>query len=381
MRILMVSARFPPYMGGVEAHVYEVASRMASRGHDVTVLTTDTAGQLEASSQIGRIHVIRVKAWPRNRDYYYAPEVVRHILGGSWDVIHVQGYHTLVAPMAMAAAIRKKIPFVLTFHSGGHSSRIRNALRRLQHRMLAPLVRRAAQLVAVSEFEATLFSSAMKIPRERFAVVPNGAQLIEAPGTTPTPAQTPMIVSIGRLERYKGHHRAIEAFPSVLKHIPEARLRILGEGPYKQELISLTGRLGLLDRVEIGGIPMGERSTMTALLSQASLIVLLSDYEAHPIAVMEALSLKRPVLVTDSSGLSEIAKNGYATAIPLSSTKSAIADAMVREILSPHAPPGMHLPTWDNCTDRLVEVYGKVAAQDRKERSEPMAGQILAAEP
>jgi glycosyltransferase involved in cell wall biosynthesis len=52
--------------------------------------------------------------------------------------------------------------------------------------------------------------------------------------------------------------------------------------------------------------PPAERYRLTDLLYSAGLVVLLSDYEAHPVAVVEALSVHRPVLVTDTSGLREL---------------------------------------------------------------------------
>ena len=373
----MVAARYLPFMGGIEAHVHEVARRMAARGHEVTILTTDPAGQLATFEREGSIQTVRVRAWPKSRDYYFAPGIVRQILNGGWDVVHVQGYHTLVPPMAMWAAIRRRVPFVLTFHSGGHSSRLRKSLRGVQYRVLAPFVRRAAQLIGVSEFEADFFSRAMGEPRERFAVVPNGSELIAIPGEPFKASDQPLIVSIGRLERYKGHHRVIEALPDVLAQIPAARLRVLGEGAYKHELLALVQRLGLGHRVEIGGIPIGQRAEMSKILSQAALIVLLSDYEAHPVSVMEAVALRRPVLVTDCSGLGEIAKQGYANAIPLGATKEETAKAIVDEIRCPRAASGVVLPNWDDCTDRLLEIYDRSVAKARGVRPESMAAQHL----
>lgn len=360
MKILMVCARYLPFAGGIEAHVREVAIRIVAAGHDVTILTTDPGGTLARAEQHDGVKITRVKAWPRRRDYYFAPKIAGLIADGDWDIVHIQGYHTAVAPLAMWAVIQRQLPFVLTFHSGGHSSQLRNAMRGLQHRLLTPLVRRAAQLIAVSEFEASRFSQSMAIALERFSVVPNGAQLSTAPTAALAGKQGPLIVSIGRLEKYKGHQRAVEAFAHVCAELPDARLRILGEGPYKQQLVALVSRLGLADRVEIQGIPIDRRAEMTEVLAQASLVVLLSDYEAHPVAIMEALSLQRPVLVADSAGLGEIASKGLAAAVPLNAPPLAVAKAMVEQIAKPLPAVNIALPDWDHCTQRLLDIYRDV---------------------
>jgi glycosyltransferase involved in cell wall biosynthesis len=358
MRILMVAARYLPFMGGIETHIHEVGTRLADLGHSVSVLTTDPAGQYASEENVRGMQVIRVKAWPARYDLYFAPGIYSRSIEGEWDIVHIQGYHTLVAPLGMMAAIRKRLPFVITFHSGGHSSPLRRAIRRPQHMLLQPLVSRAQRLIGVSQFEADFFSKRMRLPRDRFVVVGNGAHLPK-PNASVAKASH-LVISIGRLERYKGHHRAIEAFPELLRRVPDARLRILGEGPYEQELLKLVQRLGLEERVSIGGVPASERHAIADLLASAGLVVLLSDYEAHPVAVMEALSLRRPVLVSDTSGLHELAEKGLCRAVPADASSSDVAEAMAEEMQSNRKLPDMRLPDWDRCTDDLVGIYRDV---------------------
>src|SRR5437764_2348658 len=167
LRVLMVAPDFIPGVGGVVTHVYEVGRRLVQAGVEVTVLTTDVSGKLTAIEEVEGMHIRRVRAWPANKDYYFAPSIYRIIAGGQWDFVHCQGYHSLVAPVAMLAAWRANIPYVLTFHSGGHSSRVRNALRRLQWMVLRPLLSRARKLIAVSGFEANFFRERLRLPAEQ----------------------------------------------------------------------------------------------------------------------------------------------------------------------------------------------------------------------
>jgi glycosyltransferase involved in cell wall biosynthesis len=100
---------------------------------------------------------------------------------------------------------------------------------------------------------------------------------------------------------------------------------------------------------------------LSDLLSRAALVVLLSEYEAHPVSVMEALSLRRPVLVSDTSGLRELAQKGLCRAIPLRAGPSETVIAIVEALVAGHAPPDIELPDWDDCAQRLVEVYQAVS--------------------
>jgi glycosyltransferase involved in cell wall biosynthesis len=356
LRIAMVSARYLPHMGGTEAHVHEVSRRLAALGHAVTVLTTDPKGNLPTEQKTGGVRILRVPARPADSDTYWAPGIYRKLVEGEWDLVHIQGYHTFVAPFGMLAAIRKRVPFILTFHSGGHSSPLRKRLRKLQWTALSPLARHAAQLIGVCEFEADLFAKAMGVPRNRFVVVPNGAQLPARPRADRT-EDPRLIISIGRLEKYKGHHLAIAAMQKLLWRFPDLHLRVLGRGPYEAQLRALVRKLRLDRHVTIEAIPPSEREALASQLSQAALVVLLSEYEAHPVAVMEALSLRRKVLTSDTSGFRELAAKGLIRSVSLESTTIEIAAAIADALLAPPPSVAFDLPSWEDCAARLDDIY------------------------
>jgi glycosyltransferase involved in cell wall biosynthesis len=358
-RVVMVSANAYPVMGGVETHIHEIAPRMVRAGFDVTILTTDRTGKLPRREVVNGVPTVRVRARPESRDWYVAPGIYRATTRGNWDVVHCQGYHTFVPPLAMTAAARARVPFVLTFHSGGHPSAVRTRLRGVQRRVLRPFLARAQRLIAVSDFEAEFFSREMHIPPSRFVTIRNGAEMMAPDPSIAADDAAPLILSVGRLERYKGHHRLIEAMPAILRELPGARLQIVGAGQYEDELRRMAAASSATDRITIGRVDPSDRQGMSNLLAAASLVCLLSEYEANPVAVMEALALGRRVLVADTSGLSELDRDGLARAIPLESTADEICGAVVAQIRSP-APTGIRLPTWDDCADRLAEVYRSV---------------------
>lgn len=363
-RILMVTPRFFPEIGGVESHVYQVARRLAGSGQaEVTILTTDRSGRLPETEMLEGIRIQRVPAWPRKSDLYIAPGIYSAVRNGPWDLVHVQSYHTFVPPLAMLAALRSRIPYVVTFHGGGHSSRLRNAVRGLQRALLRPLLRRAARLVAVANFEIRQYGSELGLPPERFSLIPNGADLPAVPKNGARPDGT-LIASVGRLERYKGHQRMIAAMPYILHEKPEARLWIAGSGPYEPELRRLAQKMGVQEQVRIQAVPAMERERMAAELSQAALFVLLSEFETHPVAVLEALSLGVPALVSETSGLSELSEQGLARGIALTSSSREIAGAVLEQLDHPQIPAPMKLPTWDACAQELMELYQHILGEN-----------------
>lgn len=363
LRVLMVTPRYLPDVGGVERHVSEVSRRLVESGHEVSVVCTDRTGRRPAVEEFDGVNVRRVRAWPRRRDYYFAPGVWGEISRRPCDVIHVQSYHTLIAPLAMLAALRVRVPYVVTFHGGGHSSRLRTKLRPAQRRFLRPLLARAARLVAVAPFEIELYGRELEIPAGHFSLIPNGADVEPHVPSVPIEddADGPLIASVGRLERYKGHHRVLAAFPYVLAARPDARLWIAGSGPYEEPLRREARRLGIGESVEIKAAPTSE--SLAARLSRADLVVLLSEFETHPLAALEAVSLGRRLLVAHTTGLAELAEQGLARAVAAHSEPAAIAEAILEELEHPPDRAELRLPTWDECASGLLALYCEVTGR------------------
>jgi glycosyltransferase involved in cell wall biosynthesis len=357
VRVLMVAARYLPDVGGIETHVHEVARRLSAMGgFDITVLATDRTRSLSPEEDCEGIRVIRVPAWPRGRDYYMAPRIAG-VVGqrNRWDLVHCQGIHTLVPVLAMLAARRFGISYLVTFHTGGHTLRHRNALRSAQWRLVGPLLRGATSLVAVSQFEAMTLSKDARLRDKPVAVIANGGTLpAPAAGIAAIPGR---IVSIGRLERYKGHQRVIKALPYIIRDIPDAHLVILGSGPYEAELHALSGRLGISDRVRITHLRPADRELMATALAEASVVAVLSDYESHPVAVMEALSVGRPVVGYDTAGISELVSKGWVYGVIPGAPPATVAHQLVHAMAIPTLVDPAVLPTWDSCTDRLAQIY------------------------
>jgi glycosyltransferase involved in cell wall biosynthesis len=346
----------------VELHVAEIAPRLARSGLDVSILTTDATGQLPGFAEHAGVPVERVRAYPGRRDYYLAPGLPSAIAQRRPDLVHIHSYQTFVAPLAMAVALRLGIPYVLTFHSGGHSSRVRRAVRGSQLAALRPLLLRAERLVAVSQFEVDDFSERLRIPQERIVVIPNGGELPQPePGAAPDP-DCPLILSVGRLEAYKGHQRLIAALPFLLDLIPTARVRIAGSGPYEPQLRRLAEQLRVASRVEIAAVPPENRGEMASLLQRASVVTLLSEYEAQAIAVTEALALGRPVVVGYAAGLMEFADRGLARAVSLDASPADVAAAVFEQLVRPVRVPSFEMPTWDDCAEQLRALYLDVLA-------------------
>lgn len=360
IRVLVVAARFLPDLGGTETHVYEITRRMAARDDlDLTVLTTDRSGARPIREEVEGFRVLRCRAYPRHRDYYFAPGIYRHVLNGKYDVVHCQGIHTAVPVLAMMAARQAGIPYMATLHTGGHSSYFRRRLRNVQWRAIGPLLRDAVVIIAVSRFEQRLFQKECSLDGSRFRIIQNGGNILESANRAEViPGR---IVSCGRLERYKGHQRVIEALPIVQQAIPGATLSILGSGSYERQLRSLINTLELETSVMIEYISPYDRQRMAQELGRAAVVAALSEYEAHPVAIMEALTLGIPAVGLDAAGIGDLVEDGLVRGVPRDASPTMIARSLIAALGGQRESGSATLPTWEGAAVDLAHIYMDVA--------------------
>jgi glycogen synthase len=330
----------------------------------VTVASADNTRARAELEEVEGIVIRRVPAWPRYRDYLFSPGVYRLVSRPDWDLMHVQSWHTAVPPLAMLAALRTESPYVVTPH-GGYASPPRRPFRPLQRRALAPLLRRAQAVIALTDAQRAELLRDFSLGRERVHVIPNGSDLVDqldpaALVRARASLGRPVLVSPGRLERYKGHHRAIEALPYMLGAYPDATLRIFGEGPYGSELMRQAEELGVADRIRIEFFPQDRRAELAVALASADVGILLSEYETQPVAVLELAALGVPVVVADTHGLRELAAEGVARAVPLDAAPEDVARSIIQAIEQPRLGASPSLLSWQSVTDELLLLYEEV---------------------
>ena len=129
-------------------------------------------------------------------------------------------------------------------------------------------------------------------PAGRISDIPNGVATERFhPGPEPPSARPPLILCVGRLAKDKGHLTLLRAFAIVARKHPEARLRLVGDGPQEAQLRMLAGTFGLADRVEfVPGSP-----DVRAQYEEARIFALASVREGQPNVILEAMSSGLPI--------------------------------------------------------------------------------------
>ena len=113
----------------------------------------------------------------------------------------------------------------------------------------------------------------------------------------------------------------------------------------------------LVDADSAARVGQAPRFVSAVALAEASVVASFSDYEAHPVAVMEALSVGRPVVGYASSGIGELVNEGLVFGVRPGSAAADAAESLVQMMTAQEARPVTNLPTWDKTAAQLAATY------------------------
>lgn len=349
MNVLQVTPRYPPRVGGVEAHVSALAVRLRDRGHEVTVVAADRRGGEPGREHRDGVAVRRLRALAPNESFHLAPALATTVrrLAREADVVHAHNYHSL--PLTVASFAVAETLFVATPHyhgtgSTGLSDLFLRAFRPVGARGLA----RADARICVSEWERVRVRRDLGLDAH---LIPNGLDVDRFRSATPVDRERPYVLCVGRLTAYKGVEHIIRAMTSL----PEFDLLVAGDGEDRDRLERVAAEAGVDDRVTFLGYVAGD--DLPGLYAGAVAYASLSTVEAYGMTVAEALAAGTPCAVREAGALTEWTERD--DCVGVADVSPASVAAAVREAATRSAPSNP-LPDWESVTDRVLEVYERV---------------------
>ncbi|CAG0932150.1 phosphatidyl-myo-inositol dimannoside synthase [Planctomycetaceae bacterium] len=213
--------------------------------------------------------------------------------------LHVHFAHT-PAQIAMYASAFAGVPFTVMAHANDIFER---------GLLLPEKARRALRLLTISRFNREHLRS-LGVDDARIAVVRCGLSIpVREDSPDFSPKARYRIGTLCRLVEKKGVDDLLRAV-ALLQDRPEVELQIAGDGPLRPALEALARELGIVERVRFLG-PVAH-DAVTGWLSSLDLFVVAckadanGDMDGIPVALMEAMSQRVPVLSTRLSGIPEL---------------------------------------------------------------------------
>lgn len=353
LRLVLVTRRFWPLVGGAERVMGALAAELASRSNAVTLLTA-------------RWH----RSWPAELTYHGAAVIrlpnpklrvwgtLRYMQALGWWLRRHRGRYDLVYvsmlkhdAYAALGAVGRQVPVVLRAEGAGATgdcrwqAEARCGLRIRKRCMKARAIVCPSRPIEREVLEAGYgrgqvhyLPNGVAIPQERTAGTRLAARnaLGAVNPALRVPHGAPLAVYTGRLHPAKGLAELVAAWEPIARDYPEARLWLVGEGPFSEQLQAQIATRNLQNQVVLAGV----FDSVEEVLAAADLFVLPSWEEGMSVALLEAMAAGLPVVATDIPGNRDLVADGQ-TGLLVPPRDPAILAKAIRRILAD--------PRWAGC--------------------------------
>ena len=381
MKILFTKRAYAK-VGGSESLAYQFATRLAQRGHDVRMVCAQAFDDRRVFVDDG-VEVVQVK--PRGgflgqmADASTLVDLMRtDVL--EWyaedrDLIHNVGREYLDSSLDVAESLG--IPITLTplahpgqFHGGDTPS---DFLR----------YRRATAITTMTEWERNWFTSG-GVDADRIVTTgmgPNASRSHEGRRFRTArgiPEGAPLVLYIGRKERYKGYIHVLDAAELVWRRFPETRFVFIGIPGFYSSFFDEFARYADDRIIDIERAAGAEKS---AALDACDVFAMPSLHETFGLGYLEAWLHERPVIGGDIPPLREVITHGVdglcvrqrADAVADAITRL-LADRSLREAMGRAGAAKLHERwDWERVVDRVEDAYARALGAVGADRNEALA--------
>lgn len=362
LNVALLSSEWFPNAGGGPVHVREVANRLVTdHGCTVDVITKQSGERGDLHKEVELLQIPGTDAGPRPfTELLYAIETVRRVRSRDYNVVHA---HTNTSTVPSQVIRMIEAPVVFTVHGaqldlsvtyeGEFVDNIYSVIQRVFLKRFT-----YDSVVTVSD-ELT---SELTAYHDDVRYVPNGVDASQFPD--PANHDSKELLFVGRLRPKKNVSDVVAAMSSVIKSHPNAHFNVVGDGPLREDIEKAVTDRGLDEAVTVHGYV--DDRTLSDLYEQSSMFVLPSDWEGHPLVLLEAGASGLPVIGSDVEGIREYVQKGDTGYLFPHGDVDALAETITTVLDDPGRIKTMGNQSlnlvideysWDATVERLHDIY------------------------
>jgi glycosyltransferase involved in cell wall biosynthesis/Ser/Thr protein kinase RdoA (MazF antagonist) len=213
--------------------------------------------------------------------------------------------------------------------------------KRAAHRLLYRLGLRAVDgVIAVSDETKRSFSEVVGSGDDQVEIVCNAVDVELYPSPVDRDemrarlgftADDHLMTMVGTFKRQKGHAHLVEAAALLGDRAPHLHILMVGDGELLPQVRAHVEALGLADRIHL----LGSRRDVPDILAASDSFVLPSLWEGLPVALVEAMASRLPVIATRVSGTSQVMLDGRTGWLVPPADPAALEHAIVQLLADP----------------------------------------------
>jgi glycosyltransferase involved in cell wall biosynthesis len=237
------------------------------------------------------------------------------------------------------------------------------------------LNRHVCYVIANSRSAYDYLVSKMDLPIYKAKFIPNGLEIARivkesSEGANPLPIEwqdKPIVITVGGLSSPKAPDLFVRVARKVSSQNPHVRFVIVGDGELRASVETLRHEFGLQDMLLLAG----HQYNVPRWLSASSIFLMTSRFEGTPNALMEAMSVGLPCVVTDVGGCRELVKDGETGYVVPSGDENSLVDRLsrllhnagLRQSMAAKGQAQIDLYSVNNMVSQYKEIYRSVVTR------------------
>jgi glycosyltransferase involved in cell wall biosynthesis len=315
MNLLLINYEYPPIGAGAANATYYMAKSFAEAGHQVVVLTAGYKEKIGYEFENG-VHVYRV---PSRREKISSSSV-REMLSYLWqakkqlgNVVKKHKIEKAIIFFSIPCGVlgpillkKHNVPYIISLR-GSDVPGMEKGIEKT-HQVITPIRRKILKnaKAIIANSKGLALASELVDPY-RVHVVPNGVDTEFFSPILKEKNDTFTFLYVGRLQIQKNLIYTLSVFAESFKN-KKIKLKLIGDGPQRIELMQLVEKLGISSQVEF--MNWANKQELKENYQKSDCLINYSLGEGMPNVVLEAMACSLPVIASDIMGHDELVENG-----------------------------------------------------------------------
>ncbi len=320
MKPLFLTWEYPPFKaGGIAAHCEDLATTLASQGHEPIVISY---GEEEGVEHRDGVEIHRVTStesanntlsWAMHLGHQMEKKAIDIYRSQGFDLVHAHDW--MAVPGAVGLKKTLDLPMVFTVHSTQKGrDGIDSAYQRTIHNLEWYGTYEASEVITVGKDFSEEVKHSFNVPDEKVNYIPNGVDLEKFDAHNHRLNYNDyaldwekIVLFVGRMYPQKGPGHLINAMPSILEDSPEAKFIMVGSGATEHYKGIAKSRVG--DKVHFPGYVSDQE--LLSLMKSAEMTVAPSVYEPFGIVPLEAAACETMTVGSYTGGMKDTIVHEY----------------------------------------------------------------------
>jgi glycosyltransferase involved in cell wall biosynthesis len=323
---------------GIEVYLWNLAAALAQQGIRVDILTWNGPLEIPDYARVPGIKLYKVPDVRYFQTAFAVPFYLAWLLKGKYQhvFVHFAGYGEGLA--LRLASLLRSVPFSVVFHFP-----LSQVPQRYKEFEKWNFQHDAQHLIGVSKAtgrEVEQWAGRLcnvighGVETQRFH--PDPALRMQVRRELGIEQNAPILISVAALEERKGIQWVIQAMPEALKEIPDIHYIVIGDGQYRDTLVSMLADLQLESCVHLLGIKLDVHPYLCA----ADIMMVLARGEASSISLLEALACELTAITSDCPPFDELIREAWGLRVDETSLHQVVS-TVVGLIKDPESRVGM----------------------------------------